>query len=181
MVGLVGGALLELAAAHLLPVLVAEAGSLALRAAARGLSPAGPAGRAAQPGVSGTSGVVSTLGAPALRLVPSAIVLSHVPGRVRFRLAGLRGDAQRVDVIAGRLARVPGVLDATVCAVTGTVLVHYDAERTGLAALQAAAEPPLRPRGAHPPPSGRPGGGACGSSAPEARRGGGPSTIPWRR
>jgi hypothetical protein len=146
MVGLVGGALLEIAAAHLLPALIAEVGGLAFRAAARRAPRAGPPGPAGLPGAPGRRGRPGT---PALRLVPSAIVLSHVPGRVRFRLPGGRGDAQRANALAARLASVTGVLDAAVSPDTGTVLVHYDAARTGLAVLQAAAEPPLGPRSVH--------------------------------
>jgi Heavy metal associated domain 2 len=145
MVGVLGEVLLELAAAHLLPALVAEAGGLALRRAARSLAPGGAPGLGGTgrrpvrgPAPAGWPGVRERPGRPTLRLVPAASVVSHVPGRVRFRVAGLHGDEQWAEALATRLRAVAGVLGMTVSPLTGTVLVHYDARRATLDVLQQA-------------------------------------------
>jgi hypothetical protein len=132
-----GGALLDYAASRLLQALVSEAGDLARQAAFHPLR--------GRPDRAWRDPSRDDRPRPALRLVRSASVLSHVPGRVRFRVAGLRGDARRARAVAARLEPLAGVLNGTVNTVTGTVLVHYDAAQTDLAPLQTAVEAALHP------------------------------------
>ena len=173
MASVVGAALRGFATTELLPALVVWAGGVALRHALSrvqvqpdGLE--GPPGRrrAALQGGRGRPGRASrvrrprpraegarpahvalpVVGPPVVYLLPAASVLSHVPGRVRFRVAGLRGDEIWAGTLAARLSGLPGVRGAEVNVRTGTALVHYDARRTGLPILQAALDPPPRPR-----------------------------------
>lgn len=74
-------------------------------------------------------------------------MLSEVGGRVRMELVGLRGDERRAREIEQRLASLPGVDSANASAVTGNVLVEFDARVTDVPHLRATLEPPPRASG----------------------------------
>lgn len=86
--------------------------------------------------------------APRLRVLPTVEIVSATPGRVRLRVRGLRGDAQRADELSARLRALDGVTAAEAKALTGTLLVRFDVQRVTLAEIQAALEPrpAARPR-----------------------------------
>src|SRR6201999_3234407 len=55
-------------------------------------------------------------------------VHTAVPGRVRLRVDGVQGSQKLCAVLRRGLAIAPGVRDATVSALTGSVMIHYDAK-----------------------------------------------------
>lgn len=129
-----GGVLLEIAAEHLVPMLVTEVGGLALRHAARQVArsaSSAPGRTRAQP--------EPTRSAP-LRLPPRTTVLSQVPGRIRLQVSGLRGDASRAAGAAARLRALPGVRCASISPLTGSALVEYDPSSNALGRIRAALE-----------------------------------------
>src|SRR2546429_86648 len=71
---------------------------------------------------------------------PAGRVVSHVPGRVRFRAPGLRGDPARAALMLAALRDEPGVRTACASTLTGTALVHYDPALVALARLRAVVE-----------------------------------------
>ena len=117
-------ALMELVASHLVPALLSEATSLAVRYASRSADerPHPRHGRV-------------------LSLVPSTAVLSATPGRLRLRVEGLRGNGGRAVQLEHGLRLLPGIHRVTASSVTGTVLVHYDPARTSVARIRAVLEP----------------------------------------
>jgi Heavy metal associated domain 2 len=60
--------------------------------------------------------------APALQIN----LVHHVPGRLRFRSAALRGDARTREVAHARLSRIKGVTSVAANPITGSLLVEYD-------------------------------------------------------
>lgn len=126
-----GGIVLEIAAEHLVPLLVTEVSSHALRHAARHVARSASA-RARSP---------QAPRAPApLGLAPRTTILSQVPGRVRLQVSGLRGDAARAGRTAARLRALPGVQAASINPLTGSALVQYDPTATELGRIRAALE-----------------------------------------
>lgn len=66
----------------------------------------------------------------------SAVTLVHaVEGRMRLKVADVKGDSARAQTIEGTLRTFPGVLKAKANPVTGSVLLYYDARRIGRMAL----------------------------------------------
>ena len=62
----------------------------------------------------------------------------HVPGRLRLRLAPLKGD-ERAALRACSVARaIPGVLDAEANRATGSLVIHYAPERLAPCGLWVA-------------------------------------------
>jgi Ca2+-transporting ATPase len=55
----------------------------------------------------------------------------RVPGRVRFRHAGLRDNLPLADIVQARLMTLPGVIAARVSPLTGSVLVRFRSPATG--------------------------------------------------
>lgn len=51
------------------------------------------------------------------------------PGRLRFKVAALRGDGALAQRVVGRLREVPGIYKVAASAVTGSLLVEYHSER----------------------------------------------------
>ncbi len=49
----------------------------------------------------------------------------HVPGRMRVRLSGAKGNPERLQQVSEALAAMPGIQGITVSAVTGTVVLKY--------------------------------------------------------
>jgi hypothetical protein len=134
--------LLEVFAEHLLPTLVAEASSYAIRHAARhaarSTSPQPVRQRQPQP-------------VPRVRMVSATTVLSETPGRARLQVAGLRGDPARAAAMGASLRGLPGVRRVDISALTGNALIHYDPSETSLARIRAALEGPrLVARGRSP-------------------------------
>lgn len=56
-------------------------------------------------------------------------VAHHTPGRVRMKIPTAKGDPEAMAKIADAFARTPGVEKVSANPVTGSVLVHYCAER----------------------------------------------------
>ncbi|WP_159726745.1 HMA2 domain-containing protein [Methylosinus sp. Ce-a6] len=52
--------------------------------------------------------------------------LHHVPGRLRVRLAGLRGYARAIVPLHSELLAIPGVKSASIRAHSGSVTIFYD-------------------------------------------------------
>jgi hypothetical protein len=57
-----------------------------------------------------------------------AHVVHHIPGRLRLKLPGAKGDPAFLDKVREALAPLEGVEEVIVNSVTGSVLVHYDAD-----------------------------------------------------
>jgi hypothetical protein len=67
----------------------------------------------------------------------NATILSLIPGRVRMHLPGWReGEGPRIEAELGLL---PGVEEVRASALTGNVLIHFDASATSLEALLAGS------------------------------------------
>ncbi len=121
---------LEVAARQIIPALVTELSAQAFRQAARSATewadsrPPGP------------------LPTTALHAGGSTTVVSEMPGRVRLRVEGLRGNSALAAGLRERLLRLPGVRGVDASAVTGTALVQYDLGRTDLPRILATAESP---------------------------------------
>ncbi len=128
--------LLELAAEHILPVLVAEVGNYALRQVTGGAAP--PACRCPTQWRPKAAKVASR----AVHAVPVVTLVSQVPERVPLQVAGLRGDSHRAAWVEESLRRLAGVSSASVNALTGSVLVQYDPRRVAVTQIQARLEPP---------------------------------------
>ena len=79
--------------------------------------------------------------APRLRTVPTVEILSATTGRARLRVQGLRGDEARAIELSARLRALDGVTAVEAKALTGTLLVRFDARRVTRPQIQAALEP----------------------------------------
>jgi hypothetical protein len=56
----------------------------------------------------------------------SANIISDLPGRLRLRVAQLRGFHWLAAEVAGHLARQPGIRQVTANPATGSLLIYYD-------------------------------------------------------
>ena len=73
--------------------------------------------------------------------LPEAKVVSDIPGRVRLRLPELKGQKPLVEQCAEALGGIPGITDAQVSSVTGSILAFYDTDQLpSLDALLKAVE-----------------------------------------
>ena len=61
--------------------------------------------------------------------LPEAKVVSDIPGRVRLRLPELKGQKPLVEQCAEALGGIPGITDAQVSSVTGSILAFYDTDQ----------------------------------------------------
>lgn len=61
--------------------------------------------------------------------------LHHVPGRLRVRLALLKGHARAIVPLHGELLAIPGVRSASINAHSGSVTIFYDRARFETEAL----------------------------------------------
>jgi copper chaperone CopZ len=79
-------------------------------------------------------------------LTPAIDVVQQIPGRLRFRAAGLKGDAGASVQAKDRLAQIAGVKAVKANASTGSLLVEYDPAAVSpgriIDALSAPAEVP---------------------------------------
>lgn len=130
----IGPVLLELAITHLLPILVKEASNHLLkpntvgarRFAANHLAHATPSRQLPLPKNS-----------------PVA-VQSHLPGRVRLRIANLRDDAALGDAFAKELRAIPGMHQVSVSTLTGSVLLRYDPHAASIGEIAAVLDSTMR-------------------------------------
>ena len=76
--------------------------------------------------------------APLLRLHTPVRTEHMLPGRVRFRVPSLCGDVASGKHLASALDRVASIKKVCVNTVTGSVLIHYDAQTLNAALLVAA-------------------------------------------
>lgn len=76
----------------------------------------------------------------------AVIVISDIPGRVRIRMGGLRGDAVRAAAVVRSIQGQPGIHQVSANPLTGTVLVHYDPTLVELSAIKSRLQgrPPRR-------------------------------------
>ena len=65
--------------------------------------------------------------------LPEAKVVSDIPGRVRLRLPELKGQKPLVEQCAEALGGIPGITDAQVSSVTGSILAFYDTDQNSVA------------------------------------------------
>lgn len=71
----------------------------------------------------------------------TAKVVSDVPGRLRLRVAHLRGCSRLAAEVEECLSRLPAVRRVTTSAATGSVLVYYSSSASSeILALMAAAD-----------------------------------------
>lgn len=56
----------------------------------------------------------------------SAVVVHHVPGRMRLRVAGAKSNGRRLQAVRQSLLSLPGVSDIAANSVTGTMVIQYD-------------------------------------------------------
>lgn len=56
-------------------------------------------------------------------------VVHFLPGRVRLKVAAIKGDPGRAERMRAAFAQVPGVLGIDYNTLTGSVLIRYDAGR----------------------------------------------------
>jgi len=68
-------------------------------------------------------------------------ISSHIPGRVRLWVEGVRGDRAHARSVQRALARLPGVRHAAASPLTGTALVHYDPSSTSPSEICRALTP----------------------------------------
>jgi hypothetical protein len=57
------------------------------------------------------------------------LYLHHVPGRLRLRLAALKGDGPAVARACAVVRAIPAILDARANRATGSLVIHYDPQR----------------------------------------------------
>ncbi len=79
---------------------------------------------------------------PVLRVLSSVQVVSAIPGRVRLRIGGLRGERERADQLTRRLLGLRGITAVCANPLTGTALVHFDPTVVGQIEIMQAAEAP---------------------------------------
>ena len=53
-------------------------------------------------------------------------LVHHIPGRLRFRSAALKGDASAGELARARFSRIEGVTSVAANPITGSLLVEYD-------------------------------------------------------
>jgi hypothetical protein len=58
-----------------------------------------------------------------------AYTLSHVPGRIRINIPDSKHDAPLLQSVKQAIANIPGVREVEPNTTTGSVLMHYDAQR----------------------------------------------------
>jgi hypothetical protein len=110
------GLVLEIAAEHILPVMLSELGEYAVRRVSRAALESRSHRRRSKPRRRSSMQV----------RIDATSVLSDVPGRLRVRVPGLRGDPLRALEEETQLGQVPGVRHVHANALTGSVLVDYD-------------------------------------------------------
>src|SRR5690606_4810030 len=111
-----GKILFEFAGAEFIPTLIAhvlvEFGIARFRSAARSV-----------PQTDAPRSVPRPRAVAASREPKAVMVLSDLPGRVRFRVAGLRDDPDRAGMVLNALKALPGVRAADVNPLTGSALL----------------------------------------------------------
>jgi hypothetical protein len=135
--GGVGELVLELGIRDLLPVLMQEVGSQALRHAARNLAERPDRGARQR-----FDGVPAGLAdGPEARTPPSSEertrIISHVPGRVRIQILGPRRRLHRPGDLTQALRACPGVQSVSVNPLISTALVLYDPATNPLARIRS--------------------------------------------
>jgi hypothetical protein len=63
--------------------------------------------------------------------------IHHVPGRLRIRVAELKRDTERAETVRNAVAIAAGVKSVEVNAITGSLIVYYDATALNASALLA--------------------------------------------
>src|SRR5215813_9625208 len=56
-------------------------------------------------------------------------VAHQVPGRVRMKFPGAKGNPELLQQIAQTFAAIPGIEDITVNPTTGSLVMHYDTDQ----------------------------------------------------
>ena len=124
-------ALLDIAIRHVLPLVVERVATSAVDGAIHTQMP--PA-------------LVGSLDRGSMSLVPprpdseTVTVASSTPGRLRFQVAGLRGNLTRAETISTALRRLPGIRTVSANPLVGSLLVHYEPDQISVAGIVAATE-----------------------------------------
>jgi hypothetical protein len=66
------------------------------------------------------------------------LYIHHVPGRLRLRIQRLKGDGPAAGTARDKAITIPGVLEARVSTVTGSLVIFYERKELTLAALWEA-------------------------------------------
>ncbi len=123
----VGTVLIKLAGQFVLPIVLEEATKYAARKAVRkGVTLA-------------TVGPIQVHNRPIAPNLVSSVVISDVPGRLRFRLSDGQ-DELGLRTGLDLLRNLPGVTDVSAGSLTGNVLVRYDPRTIGRARILAAVD-----------------------------------------
>ena len=77
---------------------------------------------------------------PRLQALSTVQIVSEVPGRVRYEVAGLRGQTDLARKIADEVATLDGVTRTDASAQTGRLLVQFDPEAQSTASVAAAID-----------------------------------------
>jgi len=77
---------------------------------------------------------------PVLTTIQATRVVSAVPGRVRFDVAGLSGRVDLAQRLGDEIGSLAGVTQVAANARTGRILVMFDPEQQAVGALSAAIE-----------------------------------------
>ena len=56
-------------------------------------------------------------------------IAHQVPGRIRLKIASAKGNQELLQQIGETFGAIPGIEQVTVNAITGSVVLHYDADR----------------------------------------------------
>jgi hypothetical protein len=67
-------------------------------------------------------------------------MVHQVPGRLRIRILGTKGNPGEAARVKARIESMRGVCAATVNAVTGSVVIHYDPRTTRVEAIAAGLQ-----------------------------------------
>jgi len=78
--------------------------------------------------------------APRLQSISAVQVVSEVPGRVRYDVAGLRGQADLARKLSGEVMALDGVSRIEANEQTGRLLVHFDPTLQTTAGLAATID-----------------------------------------
>jgi hypothetical protein len=63
--------------------------------------------------------------------------IHHLPGRLRVRVASIKGNAQRASTLGYLLTEIEGVRSVAANPLTGSVLVYYDPATLSVGTLMA--------------------------------------------
>ena len=72
-------------------------------------------------------------------------IVHHVPGRIRIRILSIKGSPEGAARVATSIKALRGVIEVAANAVTGSVVVNYDARVARLEAIMSVLQAALPP------------------------------------